>query len=204
MNPDDPRVRKTRRALREAFVRCIMRQGYDEISIQDIATEAETARITFYRHYRDKQELLVDCLNVLYEELAQRTVKISLEELRGGKSPVQILYDHIEEQEQLYRILFSSRGTQIVIERLRHHLATHALQNLQSTGHSLPANIPLEIVAYHVASSQIGLAIWWLDKNKPYPSRYMAQISVWLSLAGLLRVVGVPDFQVPPPDFSIF
>lgn len=204
MNPDDPRVRKTRRALREAFVRCILRQGYDAIAIRDIATEADTARITFYRHYRDKEELLIDCLNVLYEELAQRTVKISPQGLRSGESPLQILYDHMLEQEQLYRILFSSRGTQIVIERMRHHLASLAIQNLQSAGVSQAFPIPVEIIAYHAASSQIGLAIWWLDHNKPYPARYMAQISVWLSLAGMARVLGVSDFSIPSPEFPTF
>ncbi|MDX2138833.1 MAG: TetR/AcrR family transcriptional regulator [Chloroflexota bacterium] len=197
---DDPRVRKTRRGLQEAFVRLILRQGYDSISIQDIATEADAARVTFYRHYRDKEELLTDCLNTLYEELAQRTERLSMQGLLGGYSPVSVLYEHIEEQETLYRILFSSRGTQTVIERMRHHLAHHAMERLRNSGRQPVASTPLEIIANHTASAQLGLAIWWLDHDKPYPARYMAQISVWLSLSGLIETMGGSDFKPPVPQ----
>lgn len=198
-NPDDPRVRKTRRGLQEAFVRLILKKGYDDISIQDIATEAEAARVTFYRHYRDKEELLTDCLNTLYDELVTKTEPLTREGFLGGYSPISVLYAHIEEQEQLYRILFSSRGTQTVIERMRHYLAQGAIESIRTSGRELQFSIPLEIIAYHVVSAQIGLAIWWLDHDKPYPPSYMAQISLWLSLSGMVRLFGVTDFTVPPP-----
>ena len=65
VNQNDLRVIKTKRGLREAFIRLLLQKGYDAISIQDIATEAQAARVTFYRHYKDKEELLVDCLRDL-------------------------------------------------------------------------------------------------------------------------------------------
>lgn len=202
INQDDPRVKKTRQALREAFVRLILKKGYDAISIQDIADEAESARVTFYRHYHDKESLLIDCLNTLYSELIQKTTRISAQNLMDGDSPVQMLYEHIEAQESLYRILFSSRGTQTVIERLRHHLANHALTTIQNSGRVPQGDIPLEIVAYHAASAQLGLAIWWLDHNKPYPAAYMARVSLWLTLTGHLEAFGVTNFRPPVPHLN--
>lgn len=201
-NPDDPRVRKTRRGLQEALVRLILRQGYDSISVQDIATEADTARITFYRHYRDKEELLTDCLNTLYEELAAKTERLSPQGVLAGSSPLDVLYAHIEEKESLYRVLFSSRGTQTVIERMRHHLATNAIQNLIQSGKKPVGDIPLEIIAYHTASAQIGLAMWWLDHNKPYPPAYMARISLWLTLSGMMTTLGVTGMALPVPSLE--
>lgn len=196
MNPDDPRVKKTRRGLREAFVRLILHKGYDAISIQDIATEAETARVTFYRHYRDKEELLNDCLNTLYEELAVRTERLTPERFRAGYSPVRVLYEHIQEQEQLYRILFSSRGTYNVIERMRHHIAVNALEALRDATLPQSPAVPLELIAQHAASAILGLAMWWLDHDKPYPPAYMAQVSIWLSLTGMIQALG---FNATPP-----
>lgn len=203
INPNDPRVRKTRRGLQQALIALILRQGYDSISIQNIADQAETARITFYRHYRDKEELLTDCLNVLYEELAARTEQLSpMSVITGGYSPIQALYDHIEEQESLYRILFSSRGTQTVIERLRHHLAMHVTNAIERTGRRPQADIPLDLIAYYVASAQLGLAMWWLDHGKPYPVSYMAQTSLWLSLSGLIEALGGAPIKPPLPRLS--
>lgn len=203
INLDDPRVRKTRRGLQNALVTLILRQGYDSITIQDIAEAAETARITFYRHYRDKEELLTDCLNVLYEDLASRTERLTPEMVvSGGYTPIRVLYDHIAEQESLYRVLFSSRGTQTVIERLRHHLAMHVTVAIQRTGRTPQGDIPLDIIAYYVASAQLGLAMWWLDHNKPYPADYMAQTSLWLSLTGLIETMGGASFKPPVPSLQ--
>lgn len=201
MNPNvnDPRVRKTRRGLQQAFVRLILSQGYDSISIQDIATEADTARVTFYRHYRDKEDLLTDCLNALYDELAFETEQLSPQDLAEGYSPLRIMYEHIETQENLYRILFSSRGTQKVIERLRHYLASNILRRMALSGRQPQYDIPEDIVAYHTASAQLGLAMWWLDNDKPYPAQYMAHVSLWLTLTGMLATMGVTGIDLPPP-----
>lgn len=195
----DPRARKTRRSLQEALVRLIVRKGYDAVSIQDIAAEAETARITFYRHYKDKEELLTDSLNSLYEDLVEQTEPISPAGLARGYSPVTVFYHHIEAHETLYRILFTSHGAYTVLERLRHHMSSQASRAIRELLPDAPLAAPLEIIAHHVAAAQIGLAIWWLDNDKPYPADYMAQISLWLSLAGFVKSIGLPDFAFPAP-----
>ncbi|MDX1995240.1 MAG: TetR/AcrR family transcriptional regulator [bacterium] len=200
LNLDDPRVRKTRRGLQDALIRLILQKGYDAVSIQDIATEADTARITFYRHYPDKEALLTDCLNHLYDDLAARTESLTREGLRSGNTPTQVLYDHIQEHEALYRILFTSQGTKTVMERLRHQMASYAMKALQDSPAPVQLAVPIEIIAYHAASAQIGLAMWWLDHGKPYPASYMAQVSTWLTLAGLLHSVGIHTFDLPAPQ----
>lgn len=195
----DPRARKTRRSLQDALVRLIVRKGYDAVSIQDIATEADTARITFYRHYKDKEELLTDSLNTLYEDLVEQTEPVSPGGLARGYSPVTVFYHHIETHEMLYRILFTSHGAYTVLERLRHHMASHATRAIRELLPNALLAAPLEIIAHHVAAAQIGLAIWWLDNDKPYPADYMAQISLWLSLAGFICAAGLPEFAFPAP-----
>ncbi len=198
-NPDDLRVRKTRRSLQQALIRLILRKGYDSISIQDIADEAETARITFYRHYHDKEALLTDCLNDLYEDLTRRTERLTPQMLVNDQSPLHTFYVHIVEHETLYRILFSSRGSQTVMQRLRHHMAGFALSTLESLNRTPIGDIPVQVLAYHAAGAQIGLAMWWLDEGKPYPPDYMARIALWLSLHGALGAVGAIEPRIPPP-----
>lgn len=200
LNPDDPRVKKTRRSLREAFIRLILQRGYDSISIQDITNEAETARITFYRHYRDKEELLTDCLNELYEELVEKTEREIADGADSKASAFQVFYEHLDEQEQLYHILFSSMGTQTVVKRLRHYMAHRLIENLDTfVDRSARPAIPDEIIAFHLVSAHIGLGIWWLENDKPYPVEYLTQISMWLSFAGLLRSLGVEQMVMPVP-----
>jgi AcrR family transcriptional regulator len=199
MNQNDPRVIKTRRGLGEALTRLIIKKGYDAVTIQDIADEAQTARITFYRHYKDKEELLTDCLNGLYEELAERTEKMIGDGMPLSTSPVLVFFEHLQEKEALYRILFSSRGTQVVVDRMKDVMTRRLMENmaLLSLRQSLP--VPVEIVAYHLVSAQVGLGIWWLENDKPYPAEYMAQAGMWLSFTGVGKALGVEGLEAPSP-----
>ncbi|MFW5748189.1 MAG: TetR/AcrR family transcriptional regulator [Chloroflexota bacterium] len=200
INPDDPRVRKTRRGLRRAFIQLMLTKGYDAVTIQDIADAAETARITFYRHYPDKESLLSDCLNTLYEDLIQRTERVSAEGVLRGYTPVRVLYDHMEDEEQMYRVLFSSRGAQTVIQRLRDHLAANALNNIRNSVDTTRVKAPLDLIANHAASAQIGLAVWWLEHNKPYPADYMAQAAFAISFGGIASALGITPVDLPFPS----
>jgi len=199
VNQNDLRVIKTKSGLQEAFIRLLLQKGYDAISIQDIATEAQAARVTFYRHYKDKEELLVDCLNVIYEEVSRRVKQVSREDIQKGSSPLLVFYEHIQEEEELYTILFSSRGAQVVIERLEKLFAERIKEQIEERFPDKQFQVPLEIIAYHSASARIGLAIWWLKNGKPYPAEYMAQASRWLIRAGGARGLGLDDFSIEPP-----
>lgn len=47
----DPRTRKTKRAIRNAFAQLLSEKDMDEITVKDIAELAEINRKTFYRYY---------------------------------------------------------------------------------------------------------------------------------------------------------
>ena len=55
----DPRVRRTRRMLREALVSLILEKDYASISIKEVTERAEVAYITFYRHFESLDQLLM-------------------------------------------------------------------------------------------------------------------------------------------------
>ncbi|MCE7921274.1 MAG: TetR/AcrR family transcriptional regulator [Chloroflexi bacterium CFX1] len=54
----DPRVKRTRRLLEEAFSELIREKDFQSVSIQDIAVRAGINRATFYAHFPDKYALL--------------------------------------------------------------------------------------------------------------------------------------------------
>ncbi|HZY42942.1 MAG TPA: helix-turn-helix domain-containing protein, partial [Anaerolineae bacterium] len=65
----DPRVIRTRQMLRDALVSLIAEKGFDAITVQDIADRATLNRATFYLHYQDKHELLINSLRDAIDEL---------------------------------------------------------------------------------------------------------------------------------------
>jgi len=67
----DRRAARTRRALHDALMTLILRKGFDALTVQDIAREADVGRSTFYAHYPSKEELLRDGFRILRAELSE-------------------------------------------------------------------------------------------------------------------------------------
>lgn len=57
-NPDDPRVKRTRKLLHDAFDSLLTEKGFEAITVQDIAERATLNRATFYAHFQDKFDLV--------------------------------------------------------------------------------------------------------------------------------------------------
>jgi AcrR family transcriptional regulator len=54
----DPRILRSRRMLMDSLFRLLSRKEFDDISVQEIASDATLNRATFYLHYPDKNALL--------------------------------------------------------------------------------------------------------------------------------------------------
>ncbi len=92
----DRRVSRTRRQLRNALMALILERGYNAVTIEDITERADLGRTTFYLHFRDKEELLVESLEEIAADLksqVEQTAEMNLaagprrRESRGGGLP---------------------------------------------------------------------------------------------------------------------
>jgi AcrR family transcriptional regulator len=54
----DPRVKRTRNLILQAFSELLAEKGFASISVQDVTDKAEINRATFYKHFVDKYKLL--------------------------------------------------------------------------------------------------------------------------------------------------
>ncbi len=75
----DPRVRRTRQLLQQAFIELFQEKGFSAITVQDIAERATVNRATFYAHFADKYALL----DSLIREQFQRAVAGKLPSMPG-------------------------------------------------------------------------------------------------------------------------
>lgn len=58
VNQQDPRVKKTRRAIEQSFWELMKSRGFDAVSISHVTKQAGINRATFYAHYADKSAVL--------------------------------------------------------------------------------------------------------------------------------------------------
>ncbi|MEW5831033.1 MAG: helix-turn-helix domain-containing protein, partial [Chloroflexota bacterium] len=82
----DPRVKRTRNLLEQAFMEVVAEKGFQAVSVQDIAERAGINRATFYAHFPDKYALLDHSIRQMFrQELEKRMLSVctfSLENLR--------------------------------------------------------------------------------------------------------------------------
>lgn len=58
LNGEDPRVKRTRQLIVQAFVELLAEKSFRAISVQDVAERATVNRATFYAHFEDKYALM--------------------------------------------------------------------------------------------------------------------------------------------------
>ena len=54
----DRRILKSQKAIQNAFLEMLLKDGFDMITIKELTEKADISRKTFYLHYVDKYDLL--------------------------------------------------------------------------------------------------------------------------------------------------
>ncbi|MBZ0283374.1 MAG: TetR/AcrR family transcriptional regulator [Anaerolineae bacterium] len=171
MEKTDRRIRKTRQQLGEALVSLILEKGYDTITIKEITARADVAHATFYRHYRNKDELLARRLEEVVQEIEVMTREPSLQDAEGY-----LIFKHAQENSILYHILLSSPGTTQVRKRIQATIAANVLRTCTPLRSAQRGIIPPQAAANHIAGSMLLLIEWWLDQKMPHPPHQMAKV----------------------------
>jgi AcrR family transcriptional regulator len=109
----DRRVRRSRRALREAFVALVLEQGYNSVTIEALTERADTSRATFYAHFHDMEDLLRAVVGDLVADLAteaESAVTTGRQEPIAQGSGVVTFCRHVDANRDLYRVALSGAG----------------------------------------------------------------------------------------------
>lgn len=67
----DPRVKRTRQILAQAFRQLLGEKGFDAMTVQDITARAEVNRATFYAHFADKFALLEQIIHDSFQQAVE-------------------------------------------------------------------------------------------------------------------------------------
>ena len=73
----DPRVKRTRPLLQQAFWELMHEKGFSAISIQDIAERATLNRATFYIHFDDKYQLLDSIVQEQFHQMVTKDLPLA-------------------------------------------------------------------------------------------------------------------------------
>lgn len=175
----DRRVQRTRKLLRESLMALILEEGYDAISIQDITDKANLGRATFYLHFKDKDELLLDVMDQFMAEFLDQVPQFSQTQWRlEDTKAIAKLFDFAADHYDLYRILIIGSGGITASRQLHQTIAENIKTCIQKEIEDQGADpvIPADFIANHFAGSLLATIYWWLDSDLPYTVNEMAEM----------------------------
>ncbi|MGB7539687.1 MAG: TetR/AcrR family transcriptional regulator [Anaerolineales bacterium] len=190
----DRRIRRTRRALRDALMGLILERDFDAITIQEITDRADLNRATFYLHYKDKQDLLFRSMQEIFDDLAARMKPPTGENFRIDVPPEGAvrMFEHIAENADFYRVALGEKGLASFLARVRAFLYEVSRQRLlMLQPDRTQYKIPLEVAASHSAGAIIGMTTWWLNSGIPLSPEIMASHTLALSAMGTYWSIGI-------------
>jgi len=175
----DRRVQRTRKLLREALMSLILEEGYDAISIQDITDKANLGRATFYLHFKDKDELLLEVMDEFIQDFFQQVPQLSQAHWRlDDTKAIAKIFDFAADHYDLYRILIMGSGGITASRQLQGTIADtiHAciIEEMETMG--VKPIISPDFIANHFAGSLLATIYWWLDNDLPYTVDEMAEM----------------------------
>lgn len=199
----DRRKNRTRRLLRNALFELMLEKGYESVTIEDITQHADLGRTTFYLHYRDKEDLLLESIKTVAEELkaqilaeiakeTKNTADISVEQAPGQKV-IKMILEHAAANASLYLPILRGEGTPHAPAYIRKIIYQGAIEFY--TDKRLPihpsGNPPIssEILATFFSSSLLGILTWWLENDMPYSPEEVAKIYHTLILSGTGQIL---------------
>jgi AcrR family transcriptional regulator len=200
----DRRVRRTRRALREAMLDLMEEKGYDQVTVEELTDRADIGRTTFYLHYSAKQDLLLEQFGELLDQLVVQLSQIPLSawgqegDLKSvddhPNRPICMIFQHAADNKDLYQIVLRGEGVDQASERLQvimtNAVNTFLSHKLGQEDEQIALKIPIELFGNYFAGAMLGVIKWWLEAEMPYSSEQMEEIFFQLFLPGAIQTLG--------------
>ena len=206
----DRRVQRTRRALRNALLELVKEKKYDDISVEEITQHANLGRATFYLHYKDKEDLLVDEFNAIVNERARTISDIpfsawlpALDPDNAAENkpaiPLLMAFQHVNNHADLYRILLKSEKSDRTLERIRKIISQAISEFMQKKLENDPIpilfEVPIDLLAAYFSGALLSCVDWWFEQELSYTPEEMTRMFQRLFFPGARKILGVSNAE---------
>jgi AcrR family transcriptional regulator len=164
----DLRVRRSRDGLRTALLQLLETQAFDDITVREIAGQADVGYTTFFRHFASKEALLDAVIRVEIEQLTDRSQPIDL--AADGAGACLALCEYIDQHRPLWTGLLTGGAASKVREEMMRQ--SHAIKQASTQEQGLPLDLGIALAV----SGIVELLCWWLRQPKPWDARRIAPI----------------------------
>ncbi|PFK35698.1 TetR family transcriptional regulator [Bacillus cereus] len=197
-NTNDPRVKRTRQLIQNAFITLIGEKGFENVTVQHIAERAPVNRATFYSHYHDKYDLLDKCIGEMLASLSEviqpkKQTKEDLQLTFDSPNPIFLaLFEHIAENATFYNVMLGDKAAGNYSYKMMKTIQTHLTLSLSiSQPDDDELMVPRDILISYVTGAHIGMIMSWLKRGMIYTPHFMAMQLTRLIILGAHTAAGL-------------
>lgn len=174
INHNDRRVKRTKKALRDALLTLLNEKTINEITVTELTSLADVNRATFYFYYTDLIDMLQQIQNEAYEAFTAVVKKASVEvsTIDGFTEYSERLLTFCQENEELVRFIINND----VNSRLYSYIKQLMLVNIPNTKEVFSDDNPAKYLSNFVITAMIGICIDWLDDGMKVSPHDLAKL----------------------------
>lgn len=137
------------------------------IIVQDIADRAMMNRVTFYKHYRDKYDLLEQTMQGLLEEVSMPVETLLQRPADQAVFDALIRWlEHVARYASFYRTMLGKAG-HIAFATLLLAYLEEIVEVQRRRQDQRPQTLQSTINRRFIASGFLGITTWWLEQKQP-------------------------------------
>jgi len=173
------RTARTRKALCGALLALLEEQPFDQIRVREITERAEVGYATFFRRYKDREDLLHDLASQEIHKLLTMTLPLLYSV--DSQASTRALCAWVWEHRRVWKTLLAGGAASILKEEyLRQALELAAAQP------NPEARIPDDLAVTFAVTAVIEILTWWLKQERPAPVNQVADYLDSLAVAPIL------------------
>lgn len=196
----DLRIVRTKESIRDALVDLIEEKSFEAITVKDITNKAGINRGTFYAHYQDKCDLIVQYEDEIIHELAE-IAKLSIQDFIAEPDldsidalPLAVtLFECLNKNGEFLKAVLGPKGDLSFQTRLKEFM-WHTLFNggtEEAVFDKQKLLVPGEYLAAYIASAHMGVIQQWLDTGKKESPKEMAKMLFTITVNGPFYAAGI-------------
>lgn len=167
----------------------ILKNGNANMTVKDICGEAAITRPTFYRYYKDVEDLTNSMSEAVLNELKESltiTEKTPLKELKYNELPINMvnLFKHIENNKVFYETFLETVRNRYFTNQLLHILEEYIKRGIDYAASKDDVMVPEGLLVSYSTGAYFNSIVWWIRNDYQYTPEEMTATLLRLSVKG--------------------
>lgn len=165
---EDPRAVRSRSMLKQAAKELLIENpDISKLTVKQISKHADLNRATFYLHYFDINDILVQVVYDIFDDLSSKmSPDIHIDHLNNKDKLIAFL-DYFYQHRKILSVFFEHVG-------FKKQLHIILKESVLIDRHKNPETAAINLSNDIIASSLLGIIMWWLKDGVDFSSEYIA------------------------------